>query len=186
MRYHDLIVERYVNLHSDAEKAKYADEVYQLIDKAYGYIGGHLNYPSPDKMIHSDEWWKLVRKGGVIVAVAIYKNASGAKRVAFADDGTRVAKMELMKLVAADIKQSRGWSEVSGKAANLCIRLGLPPVPNEYAGDLLGKDIIATHGRFKYDRLINGNPYTKMIVGFPHGQRFEVSNIDSSEVVFEI
>jgi hypothetical protein len=185
MRYKDILLETYVNVHDETGKSRYADEVHALIEKAYAYIGGHVNYPTPAALVEEDSWWKLVRRNGVITAVAIFKNKHGAKRVAIATDGSREAKGELRKIVADDIRMARGWAESSGAAANLCIKLGLPPVPNTFAAELLDKEILALHGKFKYDRLLGGMVHTKMIVGYPDGMRYEVSSdYEPSEVLF--
>lgn len=185
MRYRDILNETYVNVHTDEMKERYGAEVFDLIDKAYAYVGGHVNYPNVEALIHSKGWWKMIRRSGKIVAVAILTQKHGQKRVASATDGSRAAKLELVKLITEDIRQARGWSEVSGAAANFMIKLGLPPVPNTEAAELLDKEILALHGRFKYDRLLGGMVHTKMIVGFPKGQRYEiVGGIDPSEVRF--
>jgi hypothetical protein len=179
-----ILHERVVNVFNDTDKAKHAGEVFDLIDRAYGYVGGHSNYRSPETLLGDDSWWKLIRLDGQIVALAIYKRKHGRKRVALATDGTERGKEALYKMIAEDMREQRGWSEASGKAAKLLVKFGMPPIHNDHAEELLGKDILAQHGQFKYDRIIGGHVHTKMILGYPEGIRYEFVSFNPDEVSF--
>lgn len=183
MRFADLLVERYLNLRNDELKAQYAPIALSLVNVAYAPIGGHVNIQSEDDL-YEFPFWKIVKRHGKPIAIALYKDRIGRKLVAIGHDGSRAAKDELKAIFAADIKHKRMWAEVSGGFANYCIKLGLPPVPNEFAEELLNKDILATRGKFKYDRILGGLVHTKMIVGFPNGKQYPISSWEIDDTLF--
>jgi hypothetical protein len=161
---------------------EYVDEVFALIQTAYAPIGGNIKFRKPADLFDSD-YWKLIRRNGRIIAACIYKLNNGRKQVAMGHTGTKNSKLELMKLLREDAKFKRIWAEVSGAAAKFIISIGFEPIPNEYAADILQKEILALKGRFKYDRLIAGHIHTKVIVGFP-GDTQPTSKFDMEEVLF--
>lgn len=183
MRYHEIFREAYINVRSDDQKAQYVDQVKSIIDHAYSAMGGHLNYPDSESLIRDDSWWKLVKRNNQIVALAMYKNRAGNKQITVATNGTSEGKRELLKMIADDIKLKRSWTEVSGPLAKFCIRSGVPPVPNEFAEEILGKEILELRGKFKYDRIIAGHVVTKMIVGYPNGHEYKFDGEFSSDDV---
>ena len=58
--------------------------------------------------------WKLIRKGGKIVTVAMYKDKKGRKRVAVGTNGTPAGKEGLRMIVTEDVKMHRSYGEISG------------------------------------------------------------------------
>ena len=179
-----MLAEHYVNVHTDEDKERFADEVLRLLDAAYAYVGGHANYSDrASLLVNDDSWWKLVRIDGEIVAAAIYKKRRGRKHVAIASIGNK-GKTALMKMIVDDIKLHRGWVEASGKAANKMLSMGMPPIPNKHAAVLTDKEILDYHGRFKYDRIIGGRVHTKILFGWPEGIEYQIEAFDPSEVRF--
>lgn len=172
-----------INIFSKDDMQTYSTEVHNLIDIAYAPIGGHLNYQTPSELLKSD-YWKVVRRDGRIVACCIYKNVQGRKMVALGHDGSRYGKDELKKIFKADARLGRSWAEVSGAMAKFLINLGFRPVHNEHAAEILSKEILGVHGRFKYDRIIAGHVHTKMIVGFPSNKAATPHDFERSEVLF--
>jgi hypothetical protein len=116
-RFQSYLEERFVNLiGSDAKKADFADEVFSLLQKSYASIGGiHGNgFKNKEDMIKNIPFWKLSRKDGRIVAVAMYKDKGGRKSVAIGTDGSEEGKKQLALMVRDDI--DRAYKEVSSKS----------------------------------------------------------------------
>lgn len=164
--YEGLVTERYLNLLQPSEKEQYVDIVWDMLDKSYKKIGGYKGASSPEELIEKSSLWKLVRKNNKIVALAIYKDERGRKSIGVASDGTDEGKNALFDLWLEDLKFSRAWGEVSGAAEAKKLGLGYKPIPNKYAEEILGKDVLSLNpDGIHYTRLIGGIPYEKVIVG---------------------
>lgn len=118
MRFNQYLSERFLTfLHADsAERELYAKEVYDLLQKAYEYIGGlkGSGFNDVEDMKKNIPIWKLVRQDGKIVAVAMYKDKEGRKRVAIASDGSVKGKQRLAEIVKDDMEKERAYAEISG------------------------------------------------------------------------
>lgn len=117
MKFIEFIEERYVNLFTnDAEREKYKNEVYDLIQASYHSIGGikGSGFESADAMVKKIPMWKLKKRNGKIVAGALYKDKNGRKSVCSFTDGTKIGKMELAKIMSVD--GNRAYKEVSSVA----------------------------------------------------------------------
>lgn len=115
-----MLTEKFKNfLQSDTEsKEKYAEEVYDMIQKAYESQGGihGSGFHSPEDMVKNIPFWKLGFKNGKLVAVTMYKDKEGRKTVASATNGSPDGKSVLTNIMIADLAQQRAFKEVSGKA----------------------------------------------------------------------
>lgn len=97
-------------------KEKYADLVWDMLNKSYEKIGGLKGngFSSKEDMIKNMPFWKLIKKNGKIVAVSLYKDKSGRKSVAGGTDGTSEGKDALKMMKDEDISQKRAYTEISG------------------------------------------------------------------------
>lgn len=175
--------ERYLNLFSSEEKKSEADAVWELIQQSYAPIGGikGSGFDSKEDMIQNIPFWKCVRKSGKIVAVALYKDKQGRKRVAIGTDGTEVGKNSVRKIVAEDF--SRAYVEVSGPSFFSMVKhLGIEflkkyvKTPGE-AQTLLGEKLsepsqsdpmvqkVPEFKEYMYSREIGGHQHTKIMLG---------------------
>jgi hypothetical protein len=113
-RFEEFLNERFLNVFSDSEKQPFVDDVWEIIQKSYAKIGGihGSGFKSKEDMIKSIPMWKVVRKNGVIVAVALYKDKEGRKRVAVGTNGTEEGKASIREIAENDFK--RAYFEVSG------------------------------------------------------------------------
>ena len=113
-----IITEGYTNLFNAADKEKYVDEVWDMIQKAYASQGGIKGSGFKDKadLVKNIPFWKLGKTNGKINCVAMYKDKAGRKRVAIATDGTEDGKMRLLEIMMQDIKMMRCYVELSGKS----------------------------------------------------------------------
>lgn len=166
-QFRSLLNEKFINVWNEEDKRLYIDDAYELIQKAYQSIGGYPD--TKEELIQDTLLWKMVRKGDKIVALRMYKDKNGRKAIAAATDGTQTGKEYLIQIISDDIKYDRSWSEVSGKMEHLLSKYGAIPVPNKYAAELTRKEILRLDpDGFHYDRMIGGEPHTKIIMtGIP-------------------
>lgn len=158
-------------------------DVFDMIQKSYANIGGHLKIRQPSDVSQEYSVWNLVDvdddpEPDVARLSSPSPETGGLKGGAVATDGTPAAKMELLNLLRKFYNTPGNWSEVSGPLAKVLIsKLGLPSVDNEkkVRQVLKGKDItwngdvnpegdnLGASGW--YTRNIAGHPHTKIIVG---------------------
>jgi hypothetical protein len=162
----NILLERFVNLHTKQEMAPYIDTIWDILQKSYAPIGGFLTASSKEDLMNKTGLAKLVRKDDKIVAVKIYKDDRGRKSIAAGTDGSEEGKKWLIKMFQEDIKLDRAWGEFSGKAEHLMLKHGGVPMPNVLAAQLLGKPIISLNpDGFHYTREIMGEPHEKILIG---------------------
>ena len=181
MRAKEFLIERILNLHTPEQKAKYADQVWDLLQKAYQKAGGFKSAVNKEELINNPGYWKIAKRGDRITAVNLYRKipqtntfkiyASGAETELDPDTqeyrATEKGKRDYLNIKKADITQKRSWAEVSGSPEMLAKRLGAQPVPNKYAAYLTGKEILElSPDGYHYTRLIMGEPHEKIIYGF--------------------
>lgn len=180
--------ERYLNLLPNDRKKKeeYADEVFDLLTKAYSYIGGihGSGFKNPKDMIDNIPMWKLSRKDGKIVAGVMYKDKDGRKLVAAFTDGTEAGKIALSDIYKKDL--DRSYKETSSRALSFAKKLlGKETllkfaVSRDTVKKLLKDDEIfdvedndeevLRHPELKkffYARKIGGQLHTKIMLGTP-------------------
>ena len=181
MRAKELLTERILNLHTPEQKAKYADEVWDLLQKSYLKLGGFKSAADKEELITIPGYWKVVKRGDKITAANLYRKvpqtqtfkvyASGAETrpdsITNAPRSTLQGKRDYSMVKKADVTQKRAWAEVSGPAEAVANRSGGKPIPNKYAAYLTGKEILALDSDgYHYTRLIQGEPYEKIMYGF--------------------
>jgi hypothetical protein len=184
------LTERFINLlPADTDKKEQVkDEVFAMLQKAYADQGGiHGNgFTSPDDMVAHIPFWKLIRKNGQIVAVGMYKDTSGRKRVAMATDGTPVGKAAAAEMAVSDLMQGRAYGETSGKSLSFILKqFDITPFLISYdevekimaqRGDQVQRPAeddpeLIRHPDLKdylYTRVIGHQAHTKVMVGTPH------------------
>lgn len=179
MQFKQFITEHIVSIgfNDDQEKlrAKYRDEIFDILQKAYSHpsIGGYGKLTSGSQeeatAIKSDIESSLIKasiRNGKITAVALYKKSAGRKCIASGTDGTKQGLLDFKKNKLEDIKQERAWAEVSGKPEAIMRALGAPVVPSEQAAYLLDKEVTIID-KERYSRKIGGKEADKVIIGFP-------------------
>jgi hypothetical protein len=157
----------FLNLLTHKEKAKYVDVCWDLLQNAYKAIGGFKSSASKGDLVNDHFLWKLGRKGGRIVAVAVYKKQYGRKRVASATDGSAEGKQVLREIYKEDL--SRAWTECSGAVEKTLMNLGGGNfrIPVQYATTLTGKQVQPCSDGYHYVRNIGGHAHEKIIIGTP-------------------
>ena len=115
MRFKEFITETFVNIigfddTAQANKEKYKDLVWQLIQKSYASIGGikGSGFANPDDMVAKIPFWKIAMRAGKPVAVILYKDKGGRKSVAMGSDGSADANAFVNEIFKNEIYRSYG------------------------------------------------------------------------------
>ena len=188
--------ERFVNLFTkDVEKRKeFVDQVWDILNKSYAKQGGMIGngFESKEAMIKKIPFWKLNAKNGKVTTVAMFKDKGGRKRVAMGTDGSPEAKEKVKEMMLNDLKLSRSWGEISGRAWGFMkksvpedlLKASLIPVKTVIKLSP-GKDIIPAYGNdpdikstdpfrdFWFMRALkDGKPHSKLAVGTPGNKMY--------------
>lgn len=173
----------------DERRDKIKTDLYDLVQKTYAPIGGHLKIKSSDDL-ESYNYWVVadVDEDPQVDVVMMGKPAPvGIKKGLAANDGSAKASTAY-KSMSAQLHSggsvgglSGWWGELSGKPAYAMLSRGAPAIEDEEMARMLLGDEIEWHGDhpdpgappiFKaakgwYTRLIGGKSTTKIIVGKP-------------------
>lgn len=168
-----IFIEHYLTYFDRDDKEQYVDEVWNILQKSYASIGGLKGMSSKEDLLDNGNFWKLVRKGGKIVACNIYTTKQGGRKmVAGGTDGTPEGKKAFYDMCREEVKMvERGtWAEVSGAMEGIYLfKLNAVPIPIEIAKKILKdkhKEILSVDkDGFHYVRLIGGEPHEKIMFG---------------------
>ena len=170
-----IINEHFTNIViNDEDKTKldeYKDVVYDILQKAYEPIGGILGCDNVDMLVNDSDFWKLFTRNGKVYACVIYTFKRGGRKLMYCGtDGTPEGKKALYTIIKDDLRliDRKAWAEVSGAMEHIYIdKHGAIPIPAEVAQQLLeDKPFIKIHDDgFHYDRYIDGEVHTKIMVG---------------------
>lgn len=176
--------ERYVNVLSVDDKERNKETVFKLLTDSYASIGGLKGngFRSPDDMVKNIPMWKMVRRNGKIVAVAMYKDKNGRKRVAVGSDGTQEGKAAVASIFKEDF--ARAYFEISERSLGFHVKiLGYDfiksnAVKPENVKGITGDDVeypvgdddpeVKKHPQLKeffYRRSVGGHMHTKILLG---------------------
>lgn len=162
----NILLERYINLFKKEDIAHYIDDIWDIMERTYEPIGGFKSASSKEELLNDIYLAKLVRKNNKIIAAALYRDKFGRKAIAKGSDGSSEGKNAIKKIYFEDINQKRAWGEFSGKAESIMLKYGGIPIPNDFAEEILNKEIISKDpDGFHYIRLIQGEPHKKIIIG---------------------
>lgn len=166
MKSYEILNEHIINLFTDNEKARYANEVWDILQSSYEKAGGFKSSESLEQLIKKSGLWKIITRNGKISAVNIYKHQYGRKTIASGTNGTLQGKKDYFKLKNEDVDLKRVWGEVSGAPEHLLKKYGATPIPNKFA-EFLTKKLILSYDEdgYHYVRLIQGEPHRKIIYG---------------------
>lgn len=182
----------FIGKSSLADKQKWADRVWDMLQAAYNDIGGikGSGFSNKEDMINNIPFWKIFHRGEKLIAVVLYKDTNGRKLVALGTDKSNAAKKILSNIFKENLKVSYG--EQSGKLLNLVVKSvsyeRLEPFLLEpiYVQKLLDKQIYPpipeklnamdaeTYNKFPklhkyfYMRDFGGKSYLKICLGTPH------------------
>lgn len=174
------LVERYVNAFQadTAIRAKYAEQVWEILQASYKKIGGIKGNGFNDiqDMIDNIPFWKLGVRNGKVHAVMMYKDKSGRKGVAAGTDGSQEGKQFLKDILVNDF--GRSYIEASHDLLrfmkyNFPDEVARHTVAPAQAKQILGKDVATVaDDPEEYTRTIGGETIRKRMMGTP-GRRIK-------------
>lgn len=162
-------------------RIKWADKVWEVLQKSYAPIGGikGSGFESKEAMISKIPMWKVFRRGEDVLAVFMYKNKAGRKRVAAGTNGTPEGKAALKHMIMEEVKMSRSWGEISGPSLRFHNKIFGEKelkdftIPFEKVKVLLQKDYDAGKLRpvkgsdYEFEHDLNGEWIRKVAIGNP-------------------
>ena len=150
-------------------KERAVKDVYKLLVYSYMGIAGGFLYSMLELLTKENTTWHTGIQNGNLKCVIISKETHiGSKIIACGCDGTREGKQELMRYLISCIedKEKRYWCEASGVIEHWLQKHGVEAHPNEWAKEILGKDIENySDDGIHYIRRINGVMKEKAIYG---------------------
>lgn len=182
------ITEKYFNAFELEDKVKYAQEIWDMLQKSYAPIGGirGAGFNSVSDMVHSNHMFKVGLSGGRPVLVVIYKNKGGGRKlVALGTDSSKPGLLMAKETIKKEVLTGRSYGEFSGPIFGTLKKL-LPPevltqflIPAKDVGPILKKDYVVGKGddmksapndpyeEYYYQREIGGHMHTKVAYGDP-------------------
>jgi len=145
------------------------DDILDLIQNAYGPIGGHPNYKTVGDLAGSDYTIVDLDDDPDIDAVTVTKQrAGGTKHVGMGHDGTSPSKRASISQTIRDLDKQGIYIEASGKMADILTKSNVTQVTDEdtIRKALKGKSI-EMYDDGSYDRVLGGKKYRKLMFGKP-------------------
>lgn len=195
MRAHELLTERYFNAFKPADKAKYAQEIWDMLQRSYKAIGGihGKGFNDIEDMIKSNYMFKVGMSGGKPVMVSVYRSKDGSrKKVALGTDGSKPGIIMARDSLAAELNTGRAFGEFSGPVFGAVKKIFPPEVltsfliPATEVSAVIGKEITIGAGsdmktggendpyqQYYYERKIGDEIHTKVAYGDPTKARFD-------------
>ena len=173
-----LINESFVNCKDKAQMYRYADVVWNLLQRSYAYCGGIKNVDSVNELIRDTSLWKLYRKDGEIKAVICYTDRKGGRKMCLmGQDGSDIGRQMAKKMLEDDfrLEDRQSWTGFSGKAAVTALRHGGVPIPSKIALQYVGSKCRAYDDYWYIRPLKNANGeienHLKLLIGNPPGYK---------------
>ena len=145
------------------------DDILDLIQNAYGPIGGHPNYKSVGDLAGSDyEVIDLDNDPEIDAVTVTKKRAGGTKYVGLGHDGSSQSKRGSIGRTIDGLSNSGTYIEASGKMADILSKANVTQVTDEdtIRKALKGKEI-KMYDDGSYDRILGGKKYRKLMFGKP-------------------
>ena len=144
-------------------------DILDLIQNAYGPIGGHPNYKSVGDLAGSDYEIIDLDDDPKIDAVTVTKQRSGGtKYVGLGHDGSSQGKRGSIGRTINKLENPGTYIEASGKMADILSKANVTQVTDEdtIRKALKGKEI-KVYDDGSYDRVLGGKKYRKLMFGKP-------------------
>ena len=151
---------RWIELLNRGAKEELKQNLYVLVQNAYGPIGGHVRVGNPDQVLDPVlTYWEAVDDDTDPDADAVIfgkKNRNGIKISGFGHDGTQNSKHDLIKKQVAILHKPGYWLEASGRPAEILYGKGVPYVKNpKVIEKLFNMPVKWLNDKGKYERKID-------------------------------
>ena len=144
-------------------------QILDLINNAYGSIGGHPNYKSVGDLVGSEYQVIDLDSDPELDGVAVTKQrAGGTKHVGIGHDGSSPAKRATVSYTFDKLDEPGYYIEASGAIENILRKAGVVQVTDEETirKALKGKEI-KVYDDGTYDRILGGKKFRKTMFGIP-------------------
>ena len=154
-------------------------DIYDLIRQAYSRLGGHPDFPSPERVPHDNDRINVIdtdKEDDVDATILSKTTAHGKKVTALASDGSTDAKKALIVRAVDLLNKEGNYIEASEKVLDILVAKGAKVVTSQKTVEkvLSGKQI-TWHGKNPdglagdgwYSRAIGGKMKTKRMLGNP-------------------
>ena len=157
----------YIQL-SNEDIHDFKEDIFNIINSSYAYIGGHIEFQKPDDIVNSDlNFWigaDIDADPEVDTIIGGKKTNFGTKLTASAQDGSRDAKISVMKKMAELLKTKGFYAETN---VDLALKRGTEWEKDEnIIRKVVGKPDIVMNEDGSYTRSIGGHPHRKVLVGY--------------------
>jgi hypothetical protein len=144
-------------------------DILDLIQNAYGPIGGHPNYKSVGDLAGSDyEIIDLDDDPKIDAVTVTKKREGGTKHVGIGHDGTSPSKRGALGRTIDKLDEPSNYIEASGAIENILRKANVTQVTDKETirKALKGKEI-EMYDDGSYDRVLGGKKYRKTMFGKP-------------------
>jgi len=157
----------YIQL-SNEDIDDFKEDIFNIINSSYAYIGGHIEFQKPDDIVNSDlNFWigaDIDEDPEVDTIIGGKKTNFGTKLTASAQDGSRNAKISVMKKMAELLNTKGFYAETN---LDLALKRGTDWEKDEnIIRKVVGKSDIVMNEDGSYTRSIGGHPHRKVLVGY--------------------
>ena len=154
---------------SEVENDK--DELFKMIDNAYGPLGGHPNVTNPNDIDSAADGYIAIDLDDDPeddATIMTKQRSGGTKLVGMGHDGSKPAKSAAVAKTVSSLNKNGYYIEVSGKILDILKAKGVAIVDDEdtVRKALKGKEIV-WHGDGSYDRVIGSKKIRKVMMGKP-------------------
>ena len=122
----------------DPTNSELRDEIFQLIDQSYAYLGGNTDIRSADDLANSGQndyttflAWDIDQDPEPDVIRGLKPKAGKKKLAISATDGSEVAASFAVGDTASRLSDGSHYAEMSGRAATVQMKRGTPAVTDE-------------------------------------------------------
>ena len=141
----------------DPENDELRDEVFDLIDKSYSYLGGNVDIRKPDDLMDKRQndydpflAWDIDEDPQPDVVRGAKPKSGSMKLALSANDGSEAA-LDFSKKDTIHRLRKGHWAEMSGKSASMAMKAGVPAITDEkIARKYINKPNVIWHGEHPY------------------------------------
>ena len=154
---------------SNKDLTDLGEEIINLINNAYKYIGGHFELRKPEDLLSTDLTYWIGNDNdedpNSDVVIGGKDTTFGTKLTTIGQDGTSQSKVEAIEKLRNLLRTKGFYVEAD---LNLASKIGLPPITDEDTiKNIIGKSDIVFNDDGSYQRDIKGHLSTKVLIGVP-------------------